>query len=136
MADLADKKDIAVRSEGVRLLEWTYDFANDGGAVGKLDVAVACEKVIIHRAWLKVDTLFTSAGAPTLSIGHSGSTVAVIIPVTALGALVDDAVLAETATPLNVVMDVDDIVQIDILVAAYTAGKATLVLELSQLEEG
>lgn len=132
MADLKDKRDIAVAAEGVRLMEYTYDFAADGGAVGAFVLGEVKEDIVIHRAWLKVQTAFTSGGSATLSAGVTSGSSAELIPVTAVGSLSANAVIDEAATPLNVYVASGETLEIEILVAAMTAGKCELVLECSQ----
>jgi hypothetical protein len=134
MADLKDKKDIAVAAEGVRMMEFTYDFAEDGGAVGALKLGDLTEDVIIHRAWLKVSTACTSGGSATVSVGLDSGTGAELIGSTAVGSLTEHAVIDEAASPLNVYVAKDDALSINIGTAALTAGKFEVVLEASQID--
>jgi hypothetical protein len=49
-----------------------YDFANDGGATGALDIATAGEKLVVVGAWTKVIAAGTSGGSATLKWGVTG----------------------------------------------------------------
>ncbi len=136
MADIKDVKDVAVSSQGTKIFEWTYDFAEDGGATGKLNLGVCKEKLLVHRAWIKVGTAVTSTGDPTVSIGATTAGDAAIVPTTLKAAMAINLVVDSAADQLNVLLLKDEVLAIEILVAALTAGRFTICMELSQFDEG
>ena len=134
MANLADYKGEINAPSKVKKerLEIEYDFANDGGAVGVLNVATAQEKIIIERCYFKVNTAFTTGASGTLQAGVVGGDTDALIAVTAAASLTADAVIDEDSAGRNLVVDAAEVIALEIVTGAMTAGKGVLVIEYSQ----
>jgi len=116
-----------VFSGGAEHIEIEYNFANDGGATGSLDLCQFKEAVVIENAYLKCIAAGTSGGSATVQVGVSGG--AGIISNTAVASLTLGAVIDGTE---NVKLAADAILQLTIGTAALTAGKFVLVLKVAQ----
>lgn len=117
--------------EGLSIIKFEYDFANDGGAVGALNLGVAGMKMVVHKCIMKVQTTCTSGGSATVSVGKTG-TVAAFAAATAVASLAGDAIIAGVPTGGGVLLGDGDAVLIDIAVAALTAGKIEIELIVSK----
>lgn len=117
-----------VLSGGQEHLEVEYDFANDGGATGSLDLFIPKEAMVCELAYLKVKTLCTSGGSATVAVGVSGG--AGLVAATAVASLTAGAVIVPAAHPVKLAADAA--VQLTIGTAALTAGKIIVVFKLSQ----
>lgn len=111
-----------------QFLEIEYDFANDGGATGSLDLVKVKEAMVVESAYLKVKTAATSGGSATVAIGVSGG--AGIVAATAVASLTLGAVIVPATMPVKLAADA--VVQLTIGTAALTAGKIVVVLKLAQ----
>lgn len=122
------KGDAYVLSGGAEHVEIEYDFANDGGLVGSLDLIKVKEGMVVELAYLKVKTAATSGGAATVAVGVSAG--AGIVAATAVASLTTGAVIVPAAQPTKLAADA--VVQLTIGTAALTAGKIVVVLKLAQ----
>jgi hypothetical protein len=79
MAAIKDAKNIgpAFSNEEV-VIRAIYDFAEDGGAVGALDIFEANEDIVITHFSTHVKTAVTSTGNLTLAVGVTGATTALL----------------------------------------------------------
>ena len=111
-----------------------YDFSVDAGAIGVLDLFEADGACVIKSFHAVVETAFTSGGAATLTAGVQGGDVDVLLAAVALGSLTANSVHGE-AVALNLPIYLADgaILQQDIKVAAYTAGKIEYVFEVMKV---
>lgn len=116
-------------SQEQNFIEVEYDFANDGGATGSLDLLTVKEAMVVETAYLKVKTACTSGGSATVAIGVSGG--AGIVAATAVASLTSGAVIAPAST-VPYKLAADAVVQLTIGTAALTAGKIIVVLKLAQ----
>lgn len=71
-------KAAVIGNNEVQVMEYTYDFAVSGGAVGFINLSTALKKdlpvgAIIHKIDYYVETAFTSGGLATVAIGDSGT---------------------------------------------------------------
>ena len=111
----------------VKHVKMVYDFAEDAGAIGVLTLGTLKDKVLLKQAIVHVEEAVTSAGAPTVDIGFTGGDVDFFCAAQLKGALVEDAVINET-TNVPVVIADETAIQMEIKVAALTAGKIALHL--------
>ncbi len=133
MADLAKYQgEFNTSDEGLEIIKIVYDFSKDGGAVSFLNGFQAGQKMVVHKAVMKVQTTCTSGGSATVSLGKTGS-VAGLVAATAVASLTGDAIIAGVSTfgAGGIILAAADYVGFDIAVAALTAGKieATLFVE-------
>jgi len=126
MATLQKYKTIATWGADVEKVEVEYDFAEDAGAVGQLDIFKAVEKCIIMDAIMVVKTTCTSGGAATVGAGKAAD-LAGIFAATAVGSLVADAVINMAARDASHVLAANDAIQMNIATAALTAGKIKFI---------
>lgn len=123
----------------VKALVGLYDFALDGGAVG--DITLRGEQLpinaIVVDALLEVDTVLTSAGAPTVAIKTEGAAdinAADLIsgaPWSTTGAKRTD--FTATSAPIKITAARD--VVATVAVAALTAGKFKVVIYYVELAD-
>jgi hypothetical protein len=75
MAAIKDAKNLgpAFSNEEV-VIRAIYDFAEDGGAVGALDIFEANEDIVITHFSSHVKTACLSAGSATVAVGVTGAT--------------------------------------------------------------
>lgn len=118
-------------SEFVRV---EYDFAVDGGAIGVLDLLEAEGDMVIKSFHAIVKEAVTSAGAPTIDVGVQGGDVDVMIAAEVKGNLTLDSLQKEAvAGAMPIYLASGGIIQQEIKVAAYTAGKIEYVFELMKV---
>lgn len=118
-----------------------YDFANDGGAIGALDLFVAGSDIIITGFYALVKTQCTSGGSATVAVGVTGATSAFVTTTTgAVANLTANAVLQPVvvltegtpntaAFPLPRRLASGDKVLMTIATDTITAGKIEFVIE-------
>jgi len=114
--------------EGFMVLE--YDFANDGGAVGTIELADVDQKMIITQAIVKVDTACTSAGLATVAIGSSAGDPDAFMTITsgAKANLIADYTNIQSTGP-GLVVAASETIDLIIGTAALTAGKIKVYLK-------
>lgn len=110
----------------IETLEVTYDFANDGGAAGVLDLLTADKDCMVRVAG-KVKTGVTSGGAATLEVGKSGATATAIAQVAktaadAVGEILQPAGWMYLASGEKLIQTIGT--------AALTAGKIVYLIEV------
>ena len=107
----------------------TYDFSNDAGAIGSLDLGQAAAKMLIKSAVVHVETACTSGGSAVLTMGVTANTDAFLAAAQgAVASLVDDYVNEDAASsPLVVPKDAKFLMTI--ATAALTAGKVNVEIE-------
>jgi hypothetical protein len=129
MAALVQYKELKTWGAHRELVRITYDYSVDGGSVGALDIFKAKEKCVVKLAEMYVKTACTSGGSATVSVGKTGD-LAGMVAATAVASLTADAVILGAALDASHVLAADDIVKMDIAVAALTAGKIEMVFEV------
>ncbi len=117
--------------EGIEVVKMVYDFSTDGGAVASLGMMKAKQAMVVHKAIMKVQTACTSGGSATVSLGKTGS-VAAFVAATAVASLTANAIIAGVPSAGGVLLAADDVVLLDIAVAALTAGKIEVELFISK----
>lgn len=110
----------------IETIEVTYDFANDGGATGALDLMTA-DAACTVRVMAKVKTAATSGGSATLEVGKSGAT-ATAIAQSALTTINAEGKLLQPVGWMYLASG-DKLIQ-TIGTAALTAGKITYLIEI------
>lgn len=135
MAELLDNpgKEYTFAMERSRV-EITYDFPDDGGVIGVLDMLTIGEKLLVERCYIKGKAAVTSSGDPTIEVGVKGGDTDALIPATLKGAMGIDSVVKEASIADGLVLQENDVLAMEIKVAALTAGKFTFVLEYSQFD--
>jgi hypothetical protein len=110
----------------IETLEVTYDFANDAGATGALDLLTADANCMVRVA-AKTITGATSGGSATLEVGKSGATATAI----AQSALTTFNAAGKILQPVGwmYLASGDKLIQ-TIATAALTAGKITYLIEV------
>lgn len=113
----------------IETLEVTYDFSQDGGATGALDLFTANEALVIHRVTAKVKAAVTSNGSATVEVGKSGDTAGLVAQTgkasLTLGAVVDSKIGGyKLASSEKIIQTIGT--------AALTAGKITYLIEYSK----
>jgi hypothetical protein len=131
MAQLIKHKKGNPFSGGREIIEVEYDFAQDGGSVGALDVMTAQADMVVHNIIAKVKTLCTSGGSATVSLGKSGDA-AGLMGSTAVASLTAGAVIDQASIGSGYKLAEDEVVQMEIGTAALTAGKIVFVMEVSK----
>lgn len=119
----------------------TYDFANDGGATGVIQLAKAADDLIVTSAHAVVKTACTSGGSATVKIGVTGAdsalfgtTTGAVANLTASKYLPQDVVEGTPNTfgfPRKIAAG--DYVLLTIGTAALTAGKIVVTLEVMKV---
>lgn len=138
MAALQDTKTIGpVFMNAEEVIRATYDFANDGGATGALDIFTAEGSVAITYFHAYVKTACTSGGSATLKVGITGNddlmfgtTTGAVANLT-LAAFIKDDVVEGTPNVVAlpcVLTDGQKLLQ-TIGTAALTAGKIEYVIK-------
>lgn len=131
MAALTNAKTTRAWGAEVETIEVVYDFAKDGGAVAALDVLTVKSASVVRAAYFKVNTLCTSGGSATVSLGISGD-VAGLVAATAVASLTAGAVIDGASFGTGYKLAADAVVVMDIAVEDLTAGKITIVIELAK----
>jgi hypothetical protein len=131
MSAVVDSKSVKNWTRASEEIEVVYDFAKDGGAVAALDLITCKEASVVELCYMKVDTTCTSGGSATVSVGKSGD-VAGMVAATAVASLTAGAVIFGAALDASHVVAADGVIQLDIAVAALTAGKITVRLRISK----
>lgn len=129
MAALNKYREVRSWGAGREKFEIEYDFAKDAGAVGALDIFKAKEACVIKLAEMHVVTACTSGGLATVSCGKTADLTG-MIGATAVASLTAGAVILGAAIDASHTLAADDVVQMDIAVAALTAGKIKFVFEV------
>ena len=129
MASLVKYKTMSLLSEKRELIEIEYDFAKDGGAVSAIDIFKAIDAMMVMVAYMKVKTTCTSGGSATVSVGKSGDA-AGLVAATAVASLTAGAAIDGASIGSVYKLAADDVVQMDIAVAALTAGKIVFGFEV------
>lgn len=129
MATVVDYKLMKTWGAAPERVTIEYDFAKDGGAVAALDLLKVKEASIVEMAYMKVKTTCTSAGSATVSIGAT-SDVAGMVAATAVASLTAGAVIYGAALDASHKLAADAVIQMDIAVAALTAGKIEVVFDI------
>jgi hypothetical protein len=122
-------------SNEVQTVKLTYDFAQDGGGVGNIDLATFARKAIVLRGVVHVETACTSGDAATVAIGINDTDADAFTTTTtgAVANLVDDAVLYVATTNAHVAQ-VDDTVRLAIGAHALTAGKINVIIQYMNID--
>ena len=129
MATVNKYREVRSWGAGREKFEIEYDFAKDAGAVAALDLFKAKEACVIKLAEMHVLTTCTSGGAATVSVGKTAD-VAGMVAATAVASLTAGAVILGAALDASHTLAADDVVQMDVAVAALTAGKIKFVFEV------
>lgn len=122
-------------SNEVQTVKLTYNFAQDGGAVGNVDLATFARKALVLGGVVHVETACTSGGAATVTAGINDTDIDAYMT-TATGAvanLVDDAVLLVATTSAHVAQ-VNDTVRLVIGAHALTAGKINVIIQYMNID--
>ena len=126
------KGNMYVADEGTEVIKIVYDFDKDGGSVAAYNGFTAKQKMVVLKAYMKVQAACTSGGSATVSLGKTG-TVAAFTAATAVASLTSDAIITGVSGlgAGGVILAADDVVFFDVAVAALTAGKieATLIVD-------
>ncbi len=112
-------------------LELEYDFANDGGAQGTVDLGEADADMVIHEAYTKVKAAVTSGGDPTLDIGSTGDPNAIMAAEVKANLGLNVISKGDSASVQLKVAKGDKIL-LTINTADLTAGKLRVVLMVSK----
>lgn len=135
MATIANLKDykagISVWAAPAKpeIMEVTYDFSKDTGAIGQYPIFKAAKACQIRLCRIVVDTAFTSGGSATLGVGKAAD-LAGVVAATAVASLTLAAVIQGAAPDASHVLAADDIVYADIATATMTAGKCRFIFEI------
>lgn len=133
MANALDKKNMKTFSNEVAMTKAVYSLAaGDSGAVGVIDLMEAKEAIMIHRAYVKVETTFTSGGSATLEVGVKGGDTDAVLAATAVASLTAPSTFPGAAASEGLYLASGGILSAEIKVAAMTAGKLELVVEFSK----
>lgn len=131
MATLSNAKTTRAWGAEVETVEIVYDFAKDGGAVAAFSALTVKSASVVRAAYFKVNTLCTSGGSATVSLGVAGD-VAGLVGATAVASLTAGAVIDGASIGTGYKLAADAVIIVDIAVAALTAGKITVVVELAK----
>jgi len=131
MANTKQFRKIGPFSNVVEKIELEYDFDNDAGVVGALDLGEAGDPIVVHETHTKVKTAFTSGGAATLIIGVTGDTNA-ILQSTAVASLTVGELLKGDAASNQIKMASGDKIIMTIGAFDMTAGKMKVVMLISK----
>lgn len=131
MANIAKYKESRTWGEDPEVTQLVYDFAVDAGAVAALGVMKVKDACVVRNCYFKVNTTCTSGGSATVSLGVSGDA-AGLIAATAVASLVAGAVIDSAAFGTGYKLAADAVINMDTAVAALTAGKITVVLEIAK----
>jgi len=125
MAALKKYKEHAQFTGPLEKVEIEYDFAKDGGVVGALDIVKFKQAVIIHNAYMKVDTAVTSSGSATLIYGIKGGDTDAFCDLTsgAKANLTIGAVIPNEAAGTMLKVPADSVVEMAIGTEALLTGK-------------
>ena len=130
MADSAVKKTVYAPFAGdLEIVENTYDFAVDGGAVSDIDLFTFGESVVLLNAWMEVETTCQSSGLATVGIQASGSALMTAVAVASLTA---GTVHRVTQTGVPLATGAADL-GLEINVEALTAGKIKVKCLIAKL---
>lgn len=131
-----------IGNKGLQVMEYTYDFSKDGGAVGFIDLAAKFKAGLpvgasILRVSYYVQTAMTSSGSATVAFGDSGSggryrsAIAFDNAVWAADGLV---ALSGVQIPNQVTSVAEGNIGMTIDTAALTAGKISFLVEYVQVK--
>jgi len=133
MASLSNHKTVSAApfSNDVEIIRVQYDFANDAGATGALDVLTCTEACVVRFKHGVVKTECTSGGSATLILGLSGGDTDAFLDATsgAVANLTGSAIIQPEATNPVYVAAAGKIIQ-TIGTATFTAGKIEYVFEI------
>ena len=141
MAALLDHKTVgAPFSNALEVVRVQYDFANDAGATGKLDVLTASEALVIHSFYVKgITELDSAADGASIDIGVDTTNEDVLIDgvaeaTFAAGAIVPPVVVEGTpnvmALPLS--LPAAGKINFTIVAEALTSGKCEMVFVIGR----
>jgi hypothetical protein len=125
MAAVLNAKSASGFTGKIECVEVTYDFANDGGATGALDLLTAKQAMCV-RVMAKTVTGVTSGGSATLEVGKSGATAGAIAQVAKTAVDVAGEVLQPAGW---FYLAADEVLIQTIGTAALTAGKIRYFIE-------
>ncbi len=117
----------------LKLAEYYYDFATDGGAVGAIALRgpqLPATAVIVGGRWITTTTM-TSGGSATIALGSRAAAINDLKTATAIatiGAVGSQALVPVMTAATDVLLTVNSSPAITVAVAALTAGKAKVVL--------
>lgn len=133
MANISDHKTIgAPFSTREEIIRATYDFSDDGGATGALNLFTAEGKVLVTGFHLVVETAAASDGSATVSVGPTGSTTQ-LVNAAAKATLVEDYTVREDAIgDVPFVLDDGESIIQTIGAAALTAGKIHYAIKVAK----
>jgi len=108
----------------------TYDFSEDGGVIGNIDLAEVGKKMLLSLSQIKVDTLCESGGSAVVTIGASSADPDAFLAAArgAVASLVADYVVSEAAAP-DLIVPAGEFIRLNIATAALTAGKIKIYLD-------
>jgi len=110
------------------IIRRTYDFSLDGGALAdEYTLTNFSDGCAVRLLGVSVETTFTSGGSATIDCGKASGTGTEFLSASAISGFTAGAWIAGVANYVGV-GDGED-VEMDINVAALTAGKATFVFE-------
>lgn len=133
MAAVLDAKTIyAPAGNAIEVVDVIYDFADDAGATGDLDLFTAGEKLVLYGIVGVVETTFTSGGSATGALKKNSTAITNSVAVASLtsGAAVPLKITLSEGTPntavyeMPMVLVANDVIKFTIGTAAMTAGKA------------
>lgn len=129
MANVQDHKTVgAPASNEERIVRVTYDFAEDGGAIGDLGLITANGELMITKFAMFVETAVTSAGAATMDAGVTGATDQFLNGVAKATLVADYAAREDAIGDLPAVLANGEQVTMSLADAAWTAGKVHFVI--------
>lgn len=125
---MKDKKTIGPSfPNAAEIVRVVYDFAVDGGAIGALDAIEATDTCVVSMKHAHVISAVTSDGAVEFSIGSEANTNE-FLNAEVKADLAENDVLSSVGSKVRLVSG--DKIQLDIAVAAITAGKVEFVFEV------
>lgn len=116
----------------IQVYKAVYDFAVDGGAVSVIDLIELQEAMVIHGGIVKVKTLCTSGGSATVELGIKAGDTDAVLAATAVASLTANAVFSNAAASTDLYVASGAIISMEIKVAALTAGKIEVELQMSK----
>ena len=133
MATAAGKKFVNGWSGGeIEVYKAVYDFSTDAGAVSVIDLLELKEAMVIHGGIIKVKTAGTSGGLATVEIGIKAGDTDAVLAATAVASLTANAIFPNAAASTALYVASASIISMEIKVAALTAGKIEIELQMSK----
>jgi hypothetical protein len=137
MANAAAHKTLGkLFSNQIQTEKLTYDFAEDGGATGSIELGTFANKSLVLDAWVHVETACTSGGSATVEIGINDADPNAFMDTTsgAVASLVDDLVHNEAAGQIGLVAAANDTVRLTIGAETLTAGKINVIVSYMNID--